>query len=793
MNFIKVSLVVSMWMLSFVGLAFDDQRLIVDVKWTDEAQLIKLADQFDHFKLDKKHQTMGLEIDGLELQWLKDQNFQVTIDADRTEQLQQNLNKNSQAQSKNTAGAGIPGFECYRTVEETFATAMALEAAYPNLVSWTDEGDSWEKTQNQQSGYDLNVLVITNEAMTDDKPPLFITSGVHAREYANAELITRFAEYLVHAYGNNPDATWIIDHHEIHLLLQANPDGRKKAETGLSWRKNTNNAFCPNSNTRGIDLNRNFDFFWGCCGGSNTDPCSLSFRGPSAASEPEAAAIQSYMNLLFTDFRDDDLISLAPDHTAGIYLDIHSYGEVILSSWGFSTDAPPNGDGILSLARKFAFFNNYAPQLGSLGTVDGATKDYAYGRFGVPGYTFELGTSFFEDCGTFENSMVEPNINALIYAAKASRQPYTISQGPDVTSLQPFATPYSTGDIVNFSLVADDQRYVNGNGTEPTQNISQAHYSINTPPWDLAATTIDLLPSDGVLDSPQESFDVSIDTSGMSIGQHLLYFRAKDANDNWGAVSALFLDLVDPQTSPHIQGVVRDINTLAPIVSAQVSINSYQVQTDVQGAYDLQVPAGQYALQVSAAGYLSTATFMVDVTPAQTSQNDFNLVPLVEIYADDGENGDNGWTAPNGWVLAEELAFSPSHAWSDSVGGNYPDNADNALTSPTIDLTGINDATLNFRHRYQFESTYDFGHVEISADDGASWSELQAFTGNSPTGEWPMATYSLSALNDSPTARIRFRVTSDSSVTRDGWYIDDVSVIVPFVASVDLIFIDGFD
>jgi hypothetical protein len=35
----------------------------------------------------------------------------------------------------------------------------------------------------------------------------------------------------------DPNITWLLDHHEIHLLLHANPDGRKQAESGKYWRK----------------------------------------------------------------------------------------------------------------------------------------------------------------------------------------------------------------------------------------------------------------------------------------------------------------------------------------------------------------------------------------------------------------------------------------------------------------------------------------------------------------------------------------------------------------------------
>ena len=134
-----------------------------------------------------------------------------------------------------------------------------------------DAGDSWEKvTAGGLPGYDMKVLKLTNSAVPGPKPKLFITAAIHAREYTTAELVTRFAEYLVNNYGTNADATWILDHHEIHIMLHTNPDGRKQAETGLSWRKNTNQNYCGvTSTSRGADLNRNFAFQWGCCGGSS--------------------------------------------------------------------------------------------------------------------------------------------------------------------------------------------------------------------------------------------------------------------------------------------------------------------------------------------------------------------------------------------------------------------------------------------------------------------------------------------------------------------------------------------
>ena len=172
---------------------------------------------------------------------------------------------------KQDSAGTIPDFSCYRTVEETYASAQAIADAFPELATWTAVGQSWKKTADT-GGYDLMVLKLTNSNVSGTKPKVFITSALHAREYTTAELTTRFAEELVDSYGIDADATWLLDQHEVHLMLHANPDGRKKAEEGLYWRKNHNENHCPAGDTGewpGVDLNRNFPFKWGLTGSSD--------------------------------------------------------------------------------------------------------------------------------------------------------------------------------------------------------------------------------------------------------------------------------------------------------------------------------------------------------------------------------------------------------------------------------------------------------------------------------------------------------------------------------------------
>jgi murein tripeptide amidase MpaA len=442
----------------------------------------------------------------------------------------------------------IPGYPCYRTVEETFATAQAIAANYPDLASLIDVGESWEKTADF-GGYDMMVLRLTNTSIVGPKPKIFITSSIHAREYTPAELITRLAEFLVESYGIDADSTWMLDYHEVHMMLHANPDGRKKAETGLLWRKNTNQNYCsPTSNNRGADLNRNFQFAWNCCGGSSGFECFETYRGPYAASEPETQAIQDYIFDQFPDQRGPSLNDPAPDDATGIYLDIHSSGRLLLWPWGFTSNPAPNGIQLQRLGRKLAFFNGHWPQQSiGLYKTDGTTDAFGYGELGLASFVYELGTTFFEPCTYFENTLIPDNIPSLIYAIKVARTPYMTPAGPDAIDLSlssgTVAPGVPAGTPVALRAIIDDSRFNNNNGVEPTQNIAAAEYYVDTPPWISSPTpvAIPMSPSDGRFNSKVENVEATIDTTGFSEGQHIIFVRGEDIEGNWGAFGAIFL------------------------------------------------------------------------------------------------------------------------------------------------------------------------------------------------------------------------------------------------------------
>ncbi|WP_218569302.1 M14 family zinc carboxypeptidase [Pseudomonas sp. F(2018)] len=474
--------------------------------------------------------------------------------------IQQRLQQRSLSTSAAASDAGIasvPGYACYETVEETYAAAAGMASTHPQLAQWLTVGQSWEKTQGL-GGYDIGVLKLTNQNKPGDKPKLLINSAIHAREYTTAPLVLAFARWLVDGYGVDPDATWILDHHEVHLLLQTNPDGRKKAETGLSWRKNTNQNYCgPNSNSRGADLNRNFTFGWNSTNGqgSSGDQCNDTYRGPSAGSEPEVQALEAYARSIWPDRRGPNRGDAAPSSTSGIHLDIHSYSELVLWPWGDTSQAAPNGTALQTLGRKFAFFNGYTPQQSvGLYPTDGTSDGISYGELGVAAFTFELGTQFFQSCAVYQNTVKPKNLPALIYAAKVVRTPYVTPAGPDVASVVLSGGAASTGvpagTPVTLSASASDLRFSTANGTEATQNIAAAEYYIDKAPWESGATPVVLQPLDGAFNAKTENLTGTLDTTGLATGKHLVYVRARDAGGSWGAVSSSFLVIGEGTPQP---------------------------------------------------------------------------------------------------------------------------------------------------------------------------------------------------------------------------------------------------
>ncbi len=573
--------------------------------------------------------------------WLALLGYVWTVDAEMTAALTRPAARSADQTS------GIPGYACYRTVGETYTSLAALATAKPAIAQWIDIGDSYDKaTAGGPAGSDIHALVLTNRnSSAVEKGKFVLMAALHAREYATAEIATRYAERLVTGYGIDPEITWLLDYNEIHIIPQANPDGRGWAEQGYSWRKNTDNPSSCSSGPNnapysyGIDLNRNSTFLWGSCtaaqGCSSSDPCSVIYRGTAPGSEPEVQAIEAYMRSVLADQRGPNLNDAAPVDTNGVFISLHSYGNLVIYSWDHTGSDAPNMEQLRRLGRKFGYHNRYSVCNTSncLYAVDGSTTEFAYGVFGVATYTFEVGTSFFQSCSYFENAIVQQNLDSLFYAAKAARRPYQVAAGPDTLSVVLSASQVDVGQTITLTATADDTRYFsNGYGVEPSQAIAAARYTLDKPSWEIS-TTQPLAPSDGAFNATSEGVKALLDTSGWTPGRHTLFVESQDAAGNWGPPSAAFVMVygqrglaleqtpasADATSGETITHTLTLTNTGAQMESFTVAIRSSLWAAGVTNGPLVLQPGHAITLPVTVSVPLTASIGMTNVTVIDVS------------------------------------------------------------------------------------------------------------------------------------------------------------------------------
>ena len=529
----------------------DDAVVFATARWHTQAQLQRIAGRVQHVMVDRRLHTARFEASLADVAALRRAGITVQVDDGATELMRESAKA---AAGGGTSLGGIPGFACYRTVEETYATMDLIARDHPSLASVSTIGQSWDRV-HLATGYDLRVLKLTNsatDARVPDKPNMVLVGAIHAREYTTAELLTRFAEWLADGYGIDDEATWLLDNFRFHFILQGNPDGRKKAESGLSWRKNTDtdNGTCS-ANNYGIDLNRNFPYQWNAtAGGSSGDPCAGTYRGPAPMSEPEANVLLRYAagtpdssgvyrNGVLLDRRTDT--GSAPSDYRGMYVDMHSFSQRVLWPWAYASTEPPNAAALRTLGRRLAWFNNYTPQQWiGMYAADGVGTDAIYGLLGAPAYTIEMGVTFFESCDTFESRTLPRNLDALRYAARNVQSPYTLPSGPDTVALSASNRRIAAGTPLVVTATVDDSRFNQSNGTETVQAISAARAYVDRAPWGSGTAPLAMQASDGAFNSSREQVQVTIPTASLAPGRHWVAVQGVDASGRAGTPRAYY-------------------------------------------------------------------------------------------------------------------------------------------------------------------------------------------------------------------------------------------------------------
>jgi carboxypeptidase T len=270
----------------------------------------------------------------------------------------------------------------YHNDAETRAQIDATIAANPNLIARTTIGTSSE-------GRELWAVKISDDVGVDEgEPEVLFTAGQHAREHLTVEMALYLIDELTGKYATDPRIKGIVDSREIWIIPNVNPDGSEydiEPGTYRSWRKNRQ----PNVGTSaiGTDLNRNYGFRWGCCGGSSPIAGTDIYRGPSAFSAPETQAVRTFVLSRIVDGVQQIRTSI----------DFHAFSELVLWPFGHTRADVTKGmtrdqhDTFAALGTSLARTNGYTPEQSSdLYITDGAIDDWLWGANGVFAFTFEM-------------------------------------------------------------------------------------------------------------------------------------------------------------------------------------------------------------------------------------------------------------------------------------------------------------------------------------------------------------------------------------------------------------------
>ncbi len=125
-----------------------------------------------------------------------------------------------------------------------------------------------------------------------------------------------------------------------------------------------------------------------------------------------------------------------------------------------------------------------------------------------------------------------------------------------------------------------------------------------------------------------------------------------------------------------------------------------------------------------------------------------------------------------------DSALSGDNVWATNLDGDYLDDEQSYLLSPAFDLSAYADQEiiLSWWHWAATEDGYDEISVQLSADDGATWSTIYGPRDGVIAARWTQERVNLGLGYGAAAFRVRFFLDTDVSVTTLGWYIDDVEI-----------------
>ncbi|RJP82831.1 MAG: hypothetical protein C4524_00210 [Candidatus Zixiibacteriota bacterium] len=274
----------------------------------------------------------------------------------------------------------------YHTYEELSAELAALEAQHPALCRVDSIGAT------QAFGRTVWAVKLSdNVAAEEDEMAVLYVGNHHGNEIMGCETLIYMINRFLQDYGTDPQITAWMNTYEIFFVPLFNPDGHHAVTAGINlfWRKNARDndgdgifyEFTGGTwwtdNHEGVDLNRNYDWYWSNDGSTNI--WSYYYRGPSAFSEGENQGMRV----------------LAGQQRFVSAISFHSYGDIVIAPWTWpQSPGAPDQDVLNSIAQGLAqhFLNDNGQPFDwdVYPGQGGRFPNWLYGFAGVIAYDVEL-------------------------------------------------------------------------------------------------------------------------------------------------------------------------------------------------------------------------------------------------------------------------------------------------------------------------------------------------------------------------------------------------------------------
>lgn len=290
------------------------------------AVLIQGVDQNNFFSLhqlnldvwninaNKKEATACVDLDQYDFLTLLPE-FHVSVLSESL-QKQADSERSRLALKQNSILSGTDWFDDYHTYDETKAWYEQLVESHPSTMRLVPS------IGRTHEGRDIFAVHVNMTPPRPEKKQIWIQGLIHAREWISGAVVQYISKKLADASqdASHRDAAADVEYIIIPIV---NPDGYVFTwSSNRLWRKNRS----PQIFGTGVDINRNFEAHWGK-GGASKVPISDTYQGPSAASEPETRAIQTYYSL--------------HRNIVGA-IDWHCFSQLILYPYGWTSAPPPN-------------------------------------------------------------------------------------------------------------------------------------------------------------------------------------------------------------------------------------------------------------------------------------------------------------------------------------------------------------------------------------------------------------------------------------------------------------------